>query len=557
MKKNISRNQLELPLFEQKVEKKFEGKVLEEKIEYIKPKNFKQQATYEIRHYQEECIAKIIKENIPSSLVVYPAGSGKTFIASRIIDQVVDSGKVLVLSPRVSLSYQLANYFKKFFTFEEEIVVLAGKTSKQRQKFYQNAKILVSTPQGIANDLKKIKWDFKLVVFDEVDFGVGNYQYVEIAKIAQQNKTPAIGLSATIGQIEKIKNLLTTFGFKKLFIKLENESDIKPLRREINLIKRNTPFSENYKKMYDIIESIFNEYLEKIKEKIDIDFIFQKKYINIEDLQEIKKEIEETRDGYFYLVSLYATILNLYELKRIILEESKEQIKKRIKKLLEEAQKNKRYAKNILDSIKKTAFLDYLKQVKSAQKIDFFIEDIREEKQSCEKENKKLKAIVVCNSKEFVNFLTKKLQEININARIYVGKGEGFSKKQQLEVLESFLNGELEVIVSTKAAIERGIDLPNADKLFILNPSGSEKSYIQLLNRINREKSRGKGEIYVYCQGDYELLKSIISKTKKEKYEITLVYIKKLIEEEEQKLPEFRRTLLEIISEVEEKFKEK
>ncbi|MCX8163616.1 MAG: DEAD/DEAH box helicase family protein [Candidatus Micrarchaeota archaeon] len=538
MKKNIiHKNQLQLP-FEEKSTTKIFNKPLEERIIKEQPINFppihfKKEFNYEKREYQEECITKILqKEPIASTLIIFPAGSGKTFIAARIMDKFIDRGKILVLCPRVSLSYQLTAAFRKYFDLaQEDICCLAAKPAEDRKKAYQKAKIIVSTPQGIANDLKKYKnLKFNLVVFDEVDFGVGDYQYVQIAKKAIEDKTPLIGLSATVGQIKKIKELVLTFNFEKIFIKLEQDPDIKPYRREIVTTKNIVELEEPYKKMYQIIDQLFADYIQKLGQYIDLGTLQTKKYISIEDLQEIAQQIN--RDWRWQPKSLYALLLNLYELKRIILEESKEQIILKLKDLIKRAKEGKKYPSTIFKELGSTSFKEYLKEAKLSKKVEMFLVDIELEKICANEKQKKLKVIVVCTSREFATFITKKLLELQIKAAVYLGQGEGFSKKDQLKVLESFLNSDLEVIVSTKSAIERGIDLPNANILYVLNPTSSESSYIQLLNRINRGANNLEASLKIYAQGEVENLKAIIAKRKTEKYYNLLKKLRMFLEQD-------------------------
>ncbi|MFN3909965.1 MAG: DEAD/DEAH box helicase family protein [Candidatus Anstonellaceae archaeon] len=555
MKKNISpKNQPLLP-FEEETSKRifgFSAKVLQEPIiKYFPILHFKPNLSLEQREYQERCISEILIQNpIKSNLIIFPAGTGKTYIAARICDYMLKKGKILVLSHRVSLSYQLANVFKKYFNLEEkEIQCLASATASKRKNAYNEAKIIISTPQGIANDLKKgsLKWNFSFIVFDEVDLGVGDYQYVDIAKKAKENNTPVLGLSATVGDKEKLKNLVQVFGFEKAFIKLDKDQDILPYRKKLIISQNILELEEPYQKMLQIIEDLMFSYfleLENYSIKINLP---KEKCLTLQALKEIEDEINFYSKTNPKVLTFYAALLHLYDLKRIILEESREQIKQKFIFLAKEKEKGKKYPSKIFEDILQTEFKNYFKKAKTSKKLTLFLTHANNAKEYSLKNHTPLKAIAVVNSREFAYFIANKLKENGIKASVYLGKTEGFSKKNQLKALDDFLNSDLEFLVSTKNAIERGIDLPNAESIFILNPTSSDKSYIQLINRINRGFSPIPAKIIIYSGSLDEKIKNKISFFKTNKYYQFLEKLRFAIESEMEKPKDKQKSFLEII----------
>src|SRR6266704_489632 len=92
---------------------------------------------------------------------------------------------------------------------------------------------------------------------------------------------------------------------------------------------------------------------------------------------------------------------------------------------------------------------------------------------------------------------TKKVVEIltenGIKAARFVGQAKrefdiGMSQEEQSAVLESFRNGEFDVLVATSIA-EEGLDIPEVDLVVFYEPIPSEIRYIQRRGRTGRKSS--------------------------------------------------------------------
>src|SRR3972149_4648923 len=140
--------------------------------------------TVEQRLYQLSLTGEALKK---STLIVLPTGLGKTIIALLVMVSRLPKGKVLLLSPTKPLVEQHAAFFKGTLDIPpENVVQFTGKTPPQKRiNLWENAQLVVSTPQVIENDLlgKKINLEnVSLIVFDEAHRATGNYSYVYIAE---------------------------------------------------------------------------------------------------------------------------------------------------------------------------------------------------------------------------------------------------------------------------------------------------------------------------------------------------------------------------------------
>ena len=133
------------------------------------------------RRYQETILNTSAKNN---TLIVLPTGLGKTKTAILIAVQRLNTyplSKVLFLTPTKPLASQIQKEFQVCTTLEENQVRLFTGNVKpsEREKLWQEAKVIVSTPQGCSNDIisKKISLeDVSCLILDEAHHALGNSQ---------------------------------------------------------------------------------------------------------------------------------------------------------------------------------------------------------------------------------------------------------------------------------------------------------------------------------------------------------------------------------------------
>lgn len=124
------------------------------------------------RLYQQTILGTTVNNN---TLVVLPTGLGKTASAFMLAVQRLNKypeSKILMLAPTKPLCEQHVESFRKYLEIDpEEIVLFTGSVSPlKRAALWQDAKIIISTPQGLENDLinKRINFaEVSLLVFDE------------------------------------------------------------------------------------------------------------------------------------------------------------------------------------------------------------------------------------------------------------------------------------------------------------------------------------------------------------------------------------------------------
>ena len=110
---------------------------------------------FEPRIYQENILKTCVNKNC---LIVLPTGLGKTKTAILVAVNRLNSfpnSKILFLTPTKPLANQIYNEFINSIDLEEKkIVLFTGDISPSiRKSMWGNSKIIISTPQGLLNDI--------------------------------------------------------------------------------------------------------------------------------------------------------------------------------------------------------------------------------------------------------------------------------------------------------------------------------------------------------------------------------------------------------------------
>jgi len=209
-----------------------------------------------------------------NTLVVLPTGMGKTavslMLAAHRLKEYPDF-KILVLAPTRPLCEQHLETFKKHLEIDE-IYLFTGKTPPaERAKLWQGAKVVVSTPQGLENDIisSRIKIeDISLIVFDEAHKAVSDYAYVFIADqyLRKAKRQRVLALTASPGHnIDKIIEVCDNLGIDDLEIRDENDPDVKPYIQEVKIDWVKVEFTEELKKIHRYLSSCFQKKIRAIQ----------------------------------------------------------------------------------------------------------------------------------------------------------------------------------------------------------------------------------------------------------------------------------------------------
>src|SRR4030042_2713181 len=228
---------------------------------------------FEPRLYQQTILDTAVKKNV---LGVLPTGLGKTNIAVLLAANRLTnypSSKILILAPTRPLCDQHVNSMRKHLEIEEaEVQLFTGMISPaKRAELWKKSKVIVSTPQGLENDIISEKVSLKdvsLLVVDEAHRAVGDYAYAFIAKqYHRKAEHPKIlGLTASPGSdAEKIKEVCKNLFIEEIEMRSYDDPDVQSYIKEIDVEWVKLDFPHEFEQIRNFLRNAFNDKLEAIK----------------------------------------------------------------------------------------------------------------------------------------------------------------------------------------------------------------------------------------------------------------------------------------------------
>jgi len=454
----------------------------------------------EQRLYQLNLAAAALKQ---STLVVLPTGLGKTIVALIVIANRLHamSGKVIILSPTKPLVEQHASFLKKFMTLPpDEIVVFTGSIPPaKRIALWKDARVVVSTPQVIENDLLSHRIDLSDVIhitFDEAHRSVGNYAYVYIAeKYQSQTKDPLIlGITASPGaSSEKIEEVCRNLSTSNVQVRTDDDPDVKPYVHYRDLEWRHISVPVEIKGLKDSMQRVLDD---RVKQLAKLDFIDpNRNYLNKRELLDLQSRLQSgLRSGpdqrVFKAISLVAEILKVSHAIEITETQGPEALAKYFERLEHEAgsKSGSKASRRLVEDVHMRQAMYALKELDVTHpKIEVVNNIVSNQLRN----NPDSRVIIFTNYRDMSELVTRNLEGVdNVRPARFVGqaskyKDTGLTQKQQVEILDKFRSGEYNALVATSVA-EEGLDIPATDLVVFYEPVPSEIRSIQRKGRTGR-----------------------------------------------------------------------
>ncbi len=459
----------------------------------------------ERRRYQIAIAREARKESL---MVVLPTGLGKTTIALFVLINRLAKGKVLFLAPTRPLVEQHSAFLKEVLNIDPSVIqTLTGNVlADKRAKLWDDAKVVVSTPQIIENDLLSNRINLSvvsLIIFDECHRAAGNYSYVYIAeKYAEQATEPLVlGMTASPGsEEEKIKEICISLGVKKVESRTEYDSDVAPYIHKKEIEWRTLDVPVAIKKQKRLLDTVLDD---RIGELQKLGFIRKKrgKEVTKKELLELRKIIaaqlaSQKHADLYKALSLQAEVLKIKHAIDLIETQGIFAVNRYFGRLKNEAlsKEGSKAAKRLL---KDDRFVDAMSMAASYEgehpKLNAVIQILRDEFRV----NPKTRIIVFTNYRDTAEMIISGLQDRNaeeegIRAVKFIGQAtkaedKGLKQKEQVEIITKFKAGDYNVLVATSVA-EEGLDIPATDLVLFYEPIPSAIRSIQRKGRTARKK---------------------------------------------------------------------
>ncbi len=431
---------------------------------------------------------------------VFATSLGKTIIDVLAIDVFLQRGleKILIVAPSIELCQQIKEDFHYFRNFvQDEVIVLASISKTKRQKLYpqREAKIYISTPQNIENDLKNgiIKPNFwQIIIFDEAHRAVGNYAYTYIAavchpyaKIIAQTATP--WGSAKREEVKKalhIEDWYTVPAEEQLSWQL-------PIERKLV----NIPLDEFWQTIWQTIKTQATVYWEELQELLgpyDQQNILPTtfRFLTQKQIQQIGRLINSINDQMDKgrAMHSFAALNKLIRLTRYLFQENFEVAFSYFKELKDDSsragkrvyQDNHGLMLQIYEHSKKNlhpkvkALLDILQQESGKQIIIFH------------------------NLVESIAATKKYLETAGLSSNFLIGKSHSkLQKKKEAEKVRlDFRQGKFKILQATQIGQE-GLHFPRLEVIIFYGIPLTETAMAQAEGRIGRTRFDNKA--YYLC----------------------------------------------------------
>jgi len=451
----------------------------------------------ERRSYQIAIAATALMRN---TLVVLPTGLGKTVIALLVIASRLYNrgGKALFLAPTKPLVEQHANFLRKTLKINpNEIVALSGEVPPEKRfQLWNKAKIVVSTPQVIENDVISGRIsleDVTHLTFDEAHRAVGNYSYVFIAKTYMEtSKDPLIlAITASPGsEMERIEEVLKNLYIEDVEVRTEWDDDVRPYIHEKRIEWVRVEMPKELREVRDILKDCIEHRLMRLEGLgVKARGLSKKELLALQEA--LQSEAYESGDRRLYdALSILAEILKIHHAVELIETQGLDALKHYLRKIVIEARSkggSKASKSIIMDERFRKAVTMALKCEVDHPKLKKLKEIVREELRKRDS-----RIIVFTNFRDTAEVIAKELNEMGIKAVRFVGQAnreddKGLRQREQVEIVERFRDGEIDVLVATSVG-EEGLDIPEVDLVVFYEAIPSEIRSIQRKGRTGRKK---------------------------------------------------------------------
>ena len=466
--------------------------------EYIKPDSI------ERREYQFNIAKSASKDN---TLAVLPTGLGKTIIALILIADALkkDDNKILFLAPTKPLVLQHSKFLREYLVIDKEkIVVFTGEINPEKRKnLWSNSRIIVSTPQVIENDLLNKRIDLanvSLIIFDEAHHAVGEYAYVFVSEMYKKYKDNRLilGITASPGNdLSKILEICKNLDISNIEIRTKYDPDVKPYVHDLKIIWKEILLPRDFAYTIQLLRKALSERLKKLK-KIGVIDSSSISLINRTKLLESQKKIQsEIRSSpkphkvFFLAAQTQSEAMKIHYALDLIQTQGINSLKNYFQRMSKDAN-SKGGTKSSRSIMIDNNILEAIAYIKTLDNEHPKVEEIVKIISQQLKDKPDSKIIVFTHYRDTSKHIANELKKIKkafperfIGQTIKDGD-KGLTQKEQVRIINSFKEGEINVLIATSVA-EEGLDIPTTDLVVFYEPIPSEIRVIQRRGRTGRK----------------------------------------------------------------------
>jgi ERCC4-related helicase/ERCC4-type nuclease len=495
-----------------------------------------------------------------STLVVLPTGLGKTVIALIAIARTLERSdnemeKVLILAPTRPLVEQHKVFMERFLEGLTVRSFTGDLSPQERDDAWKVARVIVSTPQVIQNDLLTGRYDLKdvpLVIFDEAHRARGNYSYVHVAQIYRRNRQAAdkhpltMGTTASPGgTTEAIREVCENLGFVRTEVRSEEDPDVKPYVHKIEHHWCVVDLSFEHKEVAKAFRLLRDRFIVELHNS---GFLERSVNISTKSILEARDRIQDaiercrrvgpsglgtTKDDeiscLIRLSMVQSQVMTLNHAIEMAETQGPEPLRAFLSRLKDKSNPEtwSRSTEDLLKDEKMQEAMELADGLLEHHPKFDAVKDVLTAQFQMKRDSR---IIVFAHYRDTAEALIMFIMGLEgVRPCRFVGQADrgedkGLSQKEQAEVLTKFRDGTFNVLVATSVA-EEGLDIPSTDMVVFYEPVASEIRAIQRRGRTGRARS-GRVE-FMMTRGTKDEAAYWASRAKEKKMHTEIEQLKK------------------------------
>ncbi|MHA2296368.1 MAG: ERCC4 domain-containing protein [Candidatus Hodarchaeales archaeon] len=497
------------------------------------------QLILEPREYQQDLFGRSVEQN---TLIILPTGLGKTALVAYLAYyhwKQDDTKKIIMATPTKPLVFQAAKMLQEYLDLtEDEVIAVTGEiNAKKRVKLYENATIIVGTPQTLSNDLLYDRLDlkhFSFLAFDEAHRATGNYAYVKILKLAEDldiaSNLHIVGFTATPGNTrEQILEILHNLKISNVLMKTSSDLDVRKYSSIHEPVVEWIDLPTPYKEAIKMLDRLKKDLIKELKELgVDID----SKYINkskIIQLQNMAFKMANEDENYGKVLFITPNLIRILHLVEMLETQGPLQAKQTLESWINKEGKQK----TLRDFLEFPEIIRFRNTIEKLRDLHPKLPAMQKILKEYIDKNPSSKVIVFTNYRKTAKLIKMELDKTDLISEVFVGKaptdGMGMSQKKQIKTLDDFKTGDLDILIATSVG-EEGLDVGACDLVVFFD---SVPSIVRSIQREGRGRKKLSKVIRLITKGTKDAGMYYAVKKKQRRME---VYIKR-------ELPSLLKTL--------------
>lgn len=450
------------------------------------------------RPYQVDIANRALRDH---TLVCLPTGLGKTTISLLItaVRLAGGPGKSLLLAPTKPLVVQHAEFYRRALTISDETVITyTGETRPaDRATAWEDASVIVATPQVIENDLIGGRIDLEDVVhltIDECHRTGGNYPYEFIAdRYHDLADEPLVtGMSASPGSDrDEILAVCERLGLAAIEVRTPDDPSVEPYTHDTRVETVEVDLPEEIRRIRNNLRAVIQDRLEELADMgVSKTTSPDCSHSEIDAIRaRLQAKLEAGDRGAYQGLSYHAEIMKLRNALVNVETQSVRALERYFERRLEAARSSgasKADQRLVADPRVREA-IDLAREYDELHPKFRQARILLAETLGIKGGNR---VLIFTESRDTAEELAVFLDDHFATER-FVGQtdkkgSEGMSQDEQRAVLDAFRAGEFEVLVSTSVG-EEGLDVPEVDLVLFFEPVPTAIRAIQRRGRTGRQ----------------------------------------------------------------------